>query len=620
METRTYWSNRVGRRAALRGAGLGLAGLAGAALVGCGDKKEAAPQVATQTAPVDLTKEAAKAEEKGILTKRVDTTAQGKAGGILPSSRTADVDSMDPLAATSFTANAISRYVYPQLFEFKAGVITPATGELQGQLVEKAEFAEPTKLVLTLRKDAKWDSRAPTNGRALTSEDVVFSWKKFAAKSVSRASLSNSASPAAPIIDMTAQDANTVVVKTAFPYGPLTLALAYTRWLQIMPKESDGGFDPRKDMRGAGPWMLTKHEPSVRFEFRKNPNYWKAGRPFMDGIDAPIVAEYAQRLAQFRAGKIYGGVVNQEDIISVKKELPQLEVYQGEFGTATYKVFFGLRPNSPFRDQRVRQATSMLVDRDLMIETFHNTKTFKDAGWPVDTRWNSVGIAGGYEAYWLDPKGKELGEGAKYFQYNVAEAKKLMDAAGIKGPIETNFTYISTAQYGTTFPRVGEAYKGMLDASGLFKLKTVNADYQTDYLPKYYFGKGDFDGLAWGATTTFPHPVQHLLDYYHSKGSRQKVAFQGDPKSVEGQQACDDLIDKAARSLDFKETADLIKQWQREQAVRMPIIPSPWPSGAPAFSLQWPYVKNFGAYRDYLEQGEQTVVPNWWLDQSQMKS
>ncbi len=166
---------------------------------------------------------------------------------------------------------------------------------------------------------------------------------------------------------------------------------------------------------------------------------------------------------------------------------------------------------------------------------------------------------------------------------------------------------------------MGEAYKGMLDASGLFKLKTVNADYQTDYLPKYYFGKGDFDGLAWAATTTFPHPVQHLLDYYHSKGSRQKVTFQSDAKSIEGQQACDDLIDKAARSLDFKETVELIQRWQREQAICMPTIPSPWPSGAPAFSLQWPYAKNFGVYRDYLEQAEQNAVPDWWLDQSQMK-
>ena len=34
-----YWSSRVSRRTALRGTGLGLAGIAGAALIGCGGKK-----------------------------------------------------------------------------------------------------------------------------------------------------------------------------------------------------------------------------------------------------------------------------------------------------------------------------------------------------------------------------------------------------------------------------------------------------------------------------------------------------------------------------------------------------------------------------------------------------
>ena len=39
-----YWSGRVNRRTALRGAGVGVLGLSGAALIGCGGaKKDAAP-------------------------------------------------------------------------------------------------------------------------------------------------------------------------------------------------------------------------------------------------------------------------------------------------------------------------------------------------------------------------------------------------------------------------------------------------------------------------------------------------------------------------------------------------------------------------------------------------
>ena len=39
MVDSNYWSGRVSRRTALRGTGVGIVGLAGAALIGCGGKK-----------------------------------------------------------------------------------------------------------------------------------------------------------------------------------------------------------------------------------------------------------------------------------------------------------------------------------------------------------------------------------------------------------------------------------------------------------------------------------------------------------------------------------------------------------------------------------------------------
>ena len=51
MPEGTYWSRRtVGRRTVLRGAGLGIAGMAGAALFGCGGADDAPEVVATSAA------------------------------------------------------------------------------------------------------------------------------------------------------------------------------------------------------------------------------------------------------------------------------------------------------------------------------------------------------------------------------------------------------------------------------------------------------------------------------------------------------------------------------------------------------------------------------------------
>jgi ABC-type transport system substrate-binding protein len=283
--------------------------------------------------------------------------------------------------------------------QFKPGYLdNPPDGDVEPQLAERYEFADPQTLTFHLRKDAKWDQRAPTSSRPVDARDVVFSWKKFEAQSNSAESLAHSASKFAPVESINAIDDHTVQVKLAFRTGLILPSLAFNRWLQIMPRESDGGFDPRQEMRGAGPWYLETWDRSTRMNFRKNPNYWAKDRPFVDGYDGPIIGEYAQRLAQFRAGKIYGGVVAQNDIIATKEEIPELNVFQGEYGRGNWQIYFGLRPNSPFRDERVRRAVSMLIDRDQILDTFNQVSDFTKKGWPIATRWHSVGVSAGFNA------------------------------------------------------------------------------------------------------------------------------------------------------------------------------------------------------------------------------
>lgn len=622
-----FWTrSRISRRSALRGIALGAAGLAGAVLIGCGGDDDDGDTAAQATA-VAVTEEVPR-----TLAVRKDQTPGATYGGIYAGIQDAEPENVDPLNAMSYKAPYTARWAYPTLLQFKPGFIEPATGEVEGQVAESFEYTDPTTLILHLRKDVKWDQREPTNSRPLDAEDVVFSWQKFAELSNSRSSLANSLNELAPIIDITAIDDSTIQVKSAFAFGPLLNALAYTRWILLMPRESDGGFDPRQDIRGAGPWMLTKWDRSVRMEWRKNPNYWNADRPFLDGFDLPIIGEYAQRVEQFRAGEIWSSVVAQEDMRDIKEEFgDDLEVYQGDVGKGNWGIYFGLRPDSIWRDARNRKAISMLIDRGQINDTFYRVSEFEKAGWPVKERWHAMGISAGYNDFWVDPKGVEYtdlphqfsADQRKLYEFRPKEARKLMEAAGVDLPHETSMQWIRTAEFGTTFPRVGEAYKGLFESSGLFKLSEGAPEYKTEYIPDIYYGKGDFDGIVWGAKQGSIgggiHPVQTMLDDLHSAGGRMHVAFQGDPTTVEGTAQSDAAIEKIAASLDFEEQVEGIRKWQVDNVDRMPIVSSGWPYGVAGYELNWRFVKNFGTFREFLEQNVATQYIHWWIDEAARK-
>jgi peptide/nickel transport system substrate-binding protein len=605
MVTATYRRRRIGRRAALRG--VTLAGASAAFLAACGGGKK---EESKDTRPIEEKQQ----EIKSFLSTRPDTTAQAVPGGIYQGLTTADVTNLDPLSSPSFTAAASAgAWVYSRLFKYKTGYRDrPATGEAEGDLVEKFEQPDPTRLTLKLRQDAVFDERAPTNKRGVDAEDVVFSWKKFESSNINRTDVATKANPAAPVESIDLVDKYTVTVKLAYPYAPILPMLAFNRYVVIMPRESDGGFDPRNEVRGSGAWTLANYQRSIKFEYRRNPSWFGAQRPFFDGFDFTIVPEYAAGLAQFRAKRIWGFGVRPEDQIQTKKDLPELVVLQNDWSRAIYMIKFGFRPGSPFLDERVRKAVSMLIDRDQWIDTFGNVSKFRDAGWPVETRWHSH-ISSGYEGLWLDPRGTELGEGAQYFKYNPAEAKKLLAAAGHAGGISTDITWIATGQYGTTFPLQAEVFKGMLEAHGDFKLRQNNPDYQTEYLPRYWYipsGTGDFNGINIGAYTTFFDVDGWLFAYFHSKSNTHNVGLgsQGDPR-------VDQLVEAQRKELDNNRRATIIKDLQRYLASKMYAVP--WPGQASSFTLYWPWVGNRGVYRTYIAE----VFPQeegiyWWFDKS----
>jgi ABC-type transport system substrate-binding protein len=471
------------------------------------------------------------------------------------------------------------------------------------------------QITIKLRPNAKWDARAPTNSRALSSDDVKFSLDRMKAVSLYRRDWFTELNPTAPFSSYSTPDANTIVLKMAFPLAALFDYLGNTLGLYVMPKESDGGFDPRQTMRGTGAWYLDKYQPSVGMEYKRNPNWYVKDRPFLEGWSQPIISEYSQQLAQFRAGAIWGGVVRQEDIIQTKKDLPQLLLGQGEYSPTAPGVFFGWQ--SPFKDLRLRQAMSLLIDRELFAETFSNREQFESQGVDLSLVYDNF-LGRGWGDYWLDPYGKDAGPDAKNFKLDLAEAKKLISAAGFANGLSTTFYGPSNNAYGANYIRWAEALAGMFNEGGI-KVEFKEVGYQNDYVPNYNYNQ-NFDGISIFVNTTYGGVANNLRTNWHSESVQDRSPFA--PSKLPGVQApaprdtvLDGLIEKLLREPDQEKAVAAAHDVQRHLTKVLYTIPFSYKIRG--LSLTQPWVGNTGVHQGYAVTSSPTdIYPYLWYDAS----
>jgi ABC-type transport system substrate-binding protein len=544
--------------------------------------------------------------ESALLARVEDTSSKAVSGGTYQSFEPNDIQGMDPFGASSARAQFVSYFVYPRMVKTKTSFNGTRSEDKEGDLAESWEFSgDGLTLTFKLRPGLTWDRRAPTNGRAVDANDVVFSSDRFLRLSPNANNFFNSKSEAAPIVSVQAADARTVVMKLKFPYVPLIATLSRALNIQIMPRESDGGFDPKSDARGAGPWTVSNYQASSIIEFRRNPEWYVKGRPFLEGWSAPIVPEYATQLAQFRAGNIWGGVVRQEDVLAVKQDIPQLNIFKGDYGIGTPSIFFGFQ--GPFKDARIRQALSMAIDRQLLAETQSDSAKFQAAGLPSTIRLNNF-IGAGWEGYWLEPDGKDMGDAAKYFKLDLAEARKLLNAAGVSGKLSTKLSYPHNG-YGAVYQQAVQLLHGIIQESGLFDARLNPLDYQSDYIPNVHFGGsaiGAWDGIAVTPAAQGDDAGHQLLAQYHSGGNASRQPKGEDPK-------LDQMIDAQIRETDVDKRIQLIKDVQRYMVTTMIAIPFHYQ--AAGFTLSWPWVGNGGAVRGGNVPPTESL-PYLWFDKA----
>ena len=649
-----YWASfttrRVSRRRALRATGGAAFGAAFLAACGGDDDNGGSTPVptatsgttstgatgstgasgSTGTSSTGATGASGSSGTSGLITKPADTTAQAKRGGMLKEVALAEPRSLDA-SNPQADYNFIAPFVYSTLFVAKPGHLESPTGDLQGQLAESWEVS-PDGLTITmkLRQGVKWHNRAPVNGRTFDVDDVMFSFDHYKEIGPLASLVFNENSPDAPVLSAESPDASTVVLKLKDPIVYVLNWFAafgsFTGAAIMYPKEADGGFDLRNDIIGTGPFQLKSHEPSVKFVLERNPDFWDDKAVLVDEIDMPIVPDYTTRLSQLQAGNVYyatnNNVMKPTDVLSLKEAESRILLYEGPFsGGGTWVVTFGHQPagSSKFQDERVRQAISMAWDRDLYISSTFNVDKFEAAGLPDKTRWNShLHYQDAYEGggWWLDPKGSDFGENAKYFQFDLEEAKKLLDAAGFPMDYEVEVRYPNAAQF--SLDSASQPLIGFWQDLGLkIKLNGLT-DYTQGYIPTDRDASGDYEGIGihsvTGNTPIQIHPISALVAQ-HLPGSG--VTFHGYDVNGKGDKSGDPqliaMLQKAQTSQDVAAQKSLVQDAQRYLAKAM--YSMHFPGTALDYNAAWPALKNFrvwdgGADPTWLKY-------QWWLDPTQ---
>ncbi|HLF78426.1 MAG TPA: ABC transporter substrate-binding protein [Dehalococcoidia bacterium] len=603
--TRDYWSKvgkqRLSRRRALIVAGGAAA--AGAFLVACGGSDESS------------------GDKSDLVTQPVDTSKQAKRGGTNKWYLNADPAGFD-VHVGGVPKNNPKNLVYSNLVSAKPGYMkAPDFSEYIPDIAQSWEWSpDGMQLMVKIQPNAKWHDKPPINGRAFDIEDLIFSWNRFAAKGRDRGAVANASNPNAPVLSFTATDARTAVIKLKEPTVYLLALFAPTTVGKpvIIPKETDSTFNLEKDMIGTGPYVLTSYTPSVGMSFKKFPDYYEKDFAFFEQIEAPFVVEYAQALAQLKAGNIYAYAtgtsrVRQDDVLALKKDVPQLQLYGNQpSGFSGAALNFGWLPagQSPFKDERVRQALSMSWDRDLYIDVFSNGDKFKAAGLPVQTYWASA-LSAGTGSWRLDPKSKDFGPNAKYFQHNPDEAKKLLAAAGYADGLEVISSYIPGQELGDSYQKENQVLEDMARQVG-FKPKANLVDYVTKY-PGYRDSNGKYEGWAYIAgPTTADDAVGMLVWRYNKAGGAGYLGFDVAGKGDgSGDPQVDTMLKKAQGEQDTERRKATIFELQRYLAQKQYNIPKP--GEASYFTLAWPALRNFGVYKG----DRRTENYYQWVDETQ---
>ena len=215
---------------------------------------------------------------------------------------------------------------------------------------------DATEWVFTLRKGVEFH-----NGKTMDANDVISSMNYHRGKDSKSA-----AKPLlAPVTELKADGKDKVVFKLSggsadFPY------IVSDYHLAIMPADASGKVDWQSGV-GTGAYIKEKFEPGVRSTYKRNPNYFKAGRGHFDEVEFLTITDVVARTNALTTGEI--DAMSRCDLKTVHL-LKRRKGVKVEEVTGTLHYTIPMHTDvAPFDNNHVRMALKYALDREVLLKT-----------------------------------------------------------------------------------------------------------------------------------------------------------------------------------------------------------------------------------------------------------
>ena len=392
----------------------------------------------------------------------------------------AEPQHLDPHLATSVAAHNILSALLEGLVTEDPKTLKPRPGVAKSWTISE----DGKKYLFKLRKNGHW-----SNGDPVTAHDFVYSFRRILNPNLG----AQYASMLYPLknaksfhqgmkpwkdaeVGANALDEYTLELTLENPIPYFLELLNHFSWFPVHRptiekhdayEKIGTAWTKPKNFIGNGPFRLKTHHINSVIEVEKNHHYWDAQTVRLQGIRFyPIDAAYTEERA-YRCGFLHlTQSVSADRIDFLKDKYPDELHFEPYLGTYFYR--FNLKA-PPFDDQRIRQAFSLSVDRDKLVE-----KVLKGGQSPA-TSFTPPGTGG------FVPK--------PLFQYNPTAAKALLDSylkeKGWDKLPAIELTYNTSEGH----KKVAEALQGMWKDTLGVEIRLLNMEWKV-FLSTV--AKGDF--------------------------------------------------------------------------------------------------------------------------------